>query len=123
VSEERELPGSITFYFDDVLRSISLEEASMLSHWLHKTRVLAAGTLAQRLDEEVTTNAEDRTGIELDSGARVVLRDLLTNVDLSKHARLKGLAQTLQSEIWNKPLEAESTPPPSDPRRALDQPG
>jgi hypothetical protein len=73
----------------------------MLSDWLHKTRVLAAGHLAQRLEEEITTNAEDRAGVELNSDARVVLRDL------GKHAGLKLLAGTLQSEVWNEPLEGD----------------
>jgi hypothetical protein len=107
MSKERELPGSITFYFNGVVRSVSIEETSMLSDWLHRTRVNAAQSLAQRLQTELTKNAAERADVELDSAARAVLRDILSNVDLSEYARLKGLALVLQGEIWNQPLEGE----------------
>jgi hypothetical protein len=112
VSGERVLQERITFYFNGVRRSISFEEASMLSDWLHKTRINAAQSLAQRLEAEMTTNADDRTGVELDTAERGVLRDLLTDVDLDEHAGLKGLAVVLRGEILNEPLNGESPAAP-----------
>jgi hypothetical protein len=97
-------PDRITFYFDEVRRSISVEEALILSDWLHKTRTLAAGPLAERIDSEIETQ-DAREGIELDVDARHVLRELFTDADLGEHAELKNLAQALQGEIWNELTE------------------
>jgi hypothetical protein len=99
--------GLIVFYFDDVRRSITIEEALILSDWLHKTRVLAACPLVERLDSEM--QAQDLQGIELISDERIVLRELLTNADLGEYGGLKKLAQVLQAVTLTEPLEGEES--------------
>ena len=54
------------FYFNGVRRSIAIDEALILSGWLHRTRSLAADPLARRIDAE--TDATDRPWIELSPG-------------------------------------------------------
>ncbi|MFL5960118.1 MAG: hypothetical protein ACJ75G_07650 [Gaiellaceae bacterium] len=105
LTQEQRDPNRITFYFNGVRRSITLEDALILSGWLHKTRSLAAGPLARRLDAE--TDGTDRPGIELSADWRRVLRELLSGADVGECAGLKSLAQTLQSEVWDEPVESE----------------
>ena len=93
------------FYFNGVRRSIAIDEALILSGWLHKTRSIAADPLARRIDAE--TDATDRPGIELSQAGRTVLRELLSGNDLGEYAGLSVLLRTLQGEIWNQPLEGE----------------
>jgi hypothetical protein len=93
----------ISFQFDEVVRSVSLDEALILSDWLHKTRVLAAGPLVEQLDAEIQTSNNDV--IELDADSRAVLRDLLADTDLGDFGGLRALAQALRGEILNEPTE------------------
>ena len=50
---------------------------------------------------------QDRERIELTNDERIVLRELLTNTDLSEYGGLKKLAQVLQAVAFTEPLESE----------------